>query len=375
MSGGAVVVGGGLAALEIALALSRERPRMRVTVISRETVVPYRPWLIHLPAGGSPPPMIPFARLLDSAGVHVIRASAAAADIDRRRVDLDSGGSVEYEQLVVATGAAADRERVPGAHGNALFPCDLADVQEFAARISEGKRVVVVFGWERPGPGIEYAAWIARYRHGVQLTAIDGDGTLRRRFGEKATARLKELFEARGARLVTSQAVERIGRGIVELHGGETVAADVIGVAAPLRGITDWLPRDLVDLVGRLRVDSAMAAVPGVYGIGDVVAVPDGYRLSPTLFSIRATARGVARNVTGTIRGATPSAVLKPGQPDMMGPDLAGTALLVRDRRLVLSGRLPLLLGSIMQRRYLRSRSARLNESRNTKKVTVPDHS
>ena len=47
------------------------------------------------------------------------------------------------------------------------------------------------------------------------------------------------------------------------------------------------------------------------------------------------------------LRGAAPLPVLKPGKPDMNGPDLAGTALLVRERRLILSGRLPLLLGSL----------------------------
>jgi hypothetical protein len=42
----------------------------------------------------------------------------------------------------------------------------------------------------------------------------------------------------------------------------------------------------------------------------------------------------------------------------MMGPDLAGAGLLVRDRRLVLRGRLPLMIRSAGERRYLRSRSA-----------------
>jgi NADH dehydrogenase FAD-containing subunit len=358
VTGAAVVVGGGFAALEIALALRSQRPAIPVTVISSETHLTYRPWLIRVPARGAPPPVIPFARLLIAAGVELIASSATGADIEARRVVLDSGSEIEYGQLVVATGAVADRSRIPGARDHALFPCDLADAAEFAARVAQSNiHVVVVFGWERPGPGLEYAAWIAAHRPGAKVTTIDGDGTLARRFGDRATAHVRSLFERRGAQLITEGAVERIGHGTVEV-GGRVVVADVIAVAAPLRGTTAWLPPALVDEHAMLRVDNTMAATAGVFGLGDVVAVPEGYRLPPALRSIQATASGVASNVAGALRGDSPKPILRPGGPDVMLPDLAGTAMLVRERRLLLSGRLPLLLRSSAERRYLRSRNA-----------------
>ncbi len=101
-----------------------------------------------------------------------------------------------------------------------------------------------------------------------------------------------------------------------------------------------------------------MAAAAAVWGIGDVVAVPEGYRLPPALRSIQATASGVANNVARALRGDSAKPILRPGGPDMMLPDLAGTAVLVRECRLLLSGRLPLLLRSSGERRYLRSRNA-----------------
>lgn len=358
ITGGAVVIGGGFAALEIALALRSQRPAFPVKVISRETELIYRPWLIHVPAGGAPPPVIPFARLLAAAGAEVIAGKAARAEVEARRIVLESGTQIEYGQLVVASGAVADRDRIPGARDHALFPCDLADATEFAARItSSGLHVMVIFGWERPGPGLEYAAWIAARRPGVKVTAIDGDDTMARRFGGRATARIRAILERRGAQLITEGPVQRIREGTIEV-GGRVVLGDVIAVAAPLRGTTDWLPPALVDERGMLRVDSAMAAAAGVFGIGDVVSVPEGYRLPPALRSIQATARGVARNVVGALGGGAPKPILRAGSPDTMLPDLAGTGVLVRDRRLLLSGRLPLLLRSSAERRYLRRRSA-----------------
>ncbi len=352
-----VVVGGGFGALEVTLALKVVDSQVSVSVISSETAIAYRPMLIRVPAGGPQPPTIPFAELLTRAGVEIITDRAATADLEKRRLVLESGLEVEYDQLLVATGAVADRDRVTGARAHALFPCDAADAAEFAAQVGAGaKEVAVIFGWERPGPGLEYAASIAAHRPGARVTAIDGDGTLERRFGPKATAWLRRLFESRGARLIEGP-VERIGEGRVDAAGG-SVAADVIALATPLRGSADWLPAHLLDATGRMRVDPAMAATAGVFGIGDVVAAPDGYRLPPALRSIQATSRGVARNVVRALRGEAPQAVLTPGRPDMMLPDLAGVALLVRDRRLVLSGRLPLLLRSMSDRRYLRSRGA-----------------
>jgi NADH dehydrogenase FAD-containing subunit len=358
MTPGVVVVGGGFGALETSLALRKLRADVSVTVVSSETHVAYRPWLIKVPAGGPQPPVIPFASLLASAGIETISDRAAGVDLDARRVTLQSGAAVSYGQLVVATGAVADRDRIPGARAHALFPCDLEDVAEFAARVFSGTRhVAVVFGWERPGPGLEYAAWIAAHRPGVRVTAIDADGTLARRFGERATAHIARLFERRGGRLMSEGSVVRIDASGVVL-ATRTVEADLIAVAAPLRGCTEWLPPDLLDARGMLKVDSAMAAALGVTGIGDVAAVPAGYRLPPTLQSIRNTARGIAGNVLRALDGAALQPVLRPGQPDLVGPDLAGDAVLVRDRRLVMSGRIPLLIRSLMDRSYLRSRRA-----------------
>jgi NADH:ubiquinone reductase (H+-translocating) len=355
---GLVVVGGGFAALEIALALKKQDHSIPITVITSETEIVYRPWLIRVPAGGPRPPVIPLARLLASAGVDIVQGRATGVDLEQRQVTLDSGATVDYAQLIVATGAVADRGRVPGAEEHALFPCDLGDATDFAARVStRASHVAVVFGWERPGPGLEYAAWIAAHRPAVRVTAIDGDDTMARRFGTKATARVRMLFEQRGAQLITAGRVRRIGAGTVELEGS-LVSADVIAVVAPLRGVTEWLPQTLLDEHGRLRVDRAMAAGGGVFGIGDVVAVPEGFRLPPALRSIQATAPGIARNVARALAGTTTQPVLRPNQPDTMLPDLAGAAVLVRDRRLLLRGRLPLLLRSATERRYLRSRSA-----------------
>lgn len=358
MKADVVVVGGGLAALEVALALRKHRRDLSIAVVSTETEVTYRPRLVRVPAGGAAAPVIPFGELLAGAGVDLIAGAAVSASFDARQIVLGSGLAVDYGQLVVATGAVADRDRLPGGREHALFPCDIADVNEFAARVDAGaRRVAVVFGWERPGPGLEYAAYIAARRSPVTVIAIDADGTLDSRFGDRATARIRAILERRGGQLISAGPVTRIGDGGVELNG-RSVAAEVVALVAPLRGGTSWLPQAFLDEHGMLRVDTSMAAAAGVFGIGDVVAVPEGYRLRPSLMSIRATAAPIAANVVRALEGVPLKPVLRPDAPDLAGPDLAGAAVLVRNRRLVMSGRLPLLFLSISNGRYLRLRRA-----------------
>ena len=341
MSRSVTVVGGGFAALEVALALKKSDPGIPVTVLSREKVTVYRPLLIRQPAGEPPPPVIPFARLLDAAGVELQDALVTAADLDACRLTLDTGAHLEYDQLIVATGASADRDRVPGARGRAIFPCDLDGAEQLSeATAGGGRRLAIVFGWERPGPGLEYAAWIAARRPDVPLMVIDGDGVLESRFGPRATAWLEALFKRRGAQLMAGRRIERVTDEGVELDGA-TIASEVVALASPLRGNTGWLSGSLLNDRGLLRVDANLAAAENVFGIGDVVAPLDGHPLAPALMSIRRLAPRLARSIAEVRGGGKPKRLLRPGRPPAMLPDLCGTALLVRDRRMLTSGRLP----------------------------------
>lgn len=358
MSRPVVVVGGGFAALEFALTLKKVDAAIPVTVVSRETATVYRPLLIRQPADGSAAPVVPFATLLADAGVTLVDAIATAADVDRQRLSLDTGAELDYDPLVVATGACADRDRIPGAREHAIFPCDLDGAERLAEAVAAGSpRVAIVFGWERPGPGLEYAAWIAARRPDVRLDVVDGDGTLDRRVGPRATAWLEQLFRRRGARLVAGRGLERVTDRGIELHG-IGIEADVVALAAPIRGVAGWLPPALLDAHGRLRVNRSLAAAPGVFGLGDVLAEPPGVALAPTLMAIRKLAPRLARSVAAVRAGRSPAQVLGPAGPSMMLPDLCGTAMFVRDRRLLMTGPVPRWLRSSAERRYLRARAA-----------------
>jgi len=74
--------------------------------------------------------------------------------------------------------------------------------------------------------------------------------------------------------------------------------------------------------------------------------------------AIRSLAPRLARSVVAAQAGKSPVRLLGPARPPMLLPDLCGTAMLVRNRRLLMTGRLPHWLRSSSERRYLRARAA-----------------
>lgn len=64
---------------------------------------------------------IALAPLAAAAGVRLVDASAAGLDAARRQVLLADGRRIEYDLLSIGSGAAMDRERLPGARAHALF--------------------------------------------------------------------------------------------------------------------------------------------------------------------------------------------------------------------------------------------------------------
>src|SRR5215471_14379979 len=115
-----VILGGGAAGLAAAEMLRREGYDGRVTMISADESAPYdRPNLSKdYLAGNAPDDWIPLRppdfykeKQIDL----VLSSRATGLDAGRKRVQLDSGRSLDFEALLIATGAEPVRLRIDGA--------------------------------------------------------------------------------------------------------------------------------------------------------------------------------------------------------------------------------------------------------------------
>lgn len=272
-----VIVGASLAGAKAAETLREEGFGGRVVLVGDEPDRPYE----------RPPLSKGYLRgesAFDEAAVHeagfyagqaielITSTRVASIDLEARRVELDRGDSLGFDQLLLTTGAEPRRLRVEGA--------DLAGIHYLRSRAScdalrealaQGSRVVVVgAGWI----GTEVAA--SARQLGKEVALVEASSVpLERVLGAEVGAMFAELHADHGVELHLGTGVDRFaGGGSVEevvLEDGSRIAGDVFVVGV---GVT---PRTKLAEAAGLAVDNGVlvdahleTGVPGVFAAGDV---------------------------------------------------------------------------------------------------------
>ncbi|TLS42961.1 hypothetical protein FE633_27745 [Streptomyces montanus] len=362
------VVGGGAAGVDAAAAVRRHAPGASVALISPEPDLLYRPWLVYLPAAAVPAKdlSIPLSGISSRHGFEHVQDGVSAVDMEAGELVLAATGErLGYGQLILAPGAPADRQRIPGSDAHALFPCDPAEAQQLLDRLKALTAGTVAFllTGERIGPGLEYAGWVARAmrtagRKDVSVIAVDHGDAMDRQFGTKAADRLVSVADSVGVHVVRNADVERIDEGGLVL-AGSTVSADLVSVTSPLCGPDLGLPTELLDDHGLLRVDTTLA-VPGLHNVfaaGDFSSVQGtAFELPKTWIMARLQAETAGRNAAAALGGVSPAGLDMRRAARMAAlsmPDVGGRTLFVRNRKPVAGGRWPLKLRYRMDAKYL----------------------
>lgn len=281
-----VVVGASLAGLRAIEAARSGGFDGSITLIGMEPHLPYdRPplskaYLDELPDGSAPTSTRfrteeTFRNELD---VHLILGvPATGLDTDARVVTLGDGRTVEYDALVIATGA--DARRLPGTEGlegvHTLRTLD--DAIAVRAALEERARTVVV------GAGFigSEVASGARKR-GLSPIVIEALPTpLVRAVGEEMGATLASLHTRNGTDLRCGVGVARIeGDGHVErvvLDDGTVIPADLVVVGAGAVPGVAWLEESGLTLDNGIVCDENLwTGAEAVYAAGDVARWHNG---------------------------------------------------------------------------------------------------
>ena len=149
--------------------------------------------------------------------------TATALDLGARQVALADGGTVRYDRLLLATGAAPRRLSVPGADlEGVVYLRRVGDSERLAEALRGGGRVVIVgAGWI----GLEVAA--AAREFGCEVTVIEPEaGALHRHLGPELGGMFADLHREHGV-------VFRFGESVTELRGsGGKVASATTSAGA-----------------------------------------------------------------------------------------------------------------------------------------------
>jgi 3-phenylpropionate/trans-cinnamate dioxygenase ferredoxin reductase component len=275
-----VIVGASLAGAKAAETLREEGFAGKVVLLGTETERPYeRPPLSKGYLLGKDDKSVIYVHEENWYAGHDVelRLGVTATALDRaaKQVALDTGETVPYDRLLLATGSSPRRMRAPGGDlGGVLYLRTAGDSERLRAAITGGARVVIVGGgWI----GLEVAA--AARESGSEVTVVEPEQTpLHRALGPE----LGEVF----AGLHTDHGVRfRFGESVTEFAGsggqvaeavtssGERLPADVVVVGIGVVPNTGLAEAAGLEVSNGVVVDAALrSADPDIFAAGDVAA-------------------------------------------------------------------------------------------------------
>ena len=208
-----------------------------------------------------------------------IGSRVTAVDPAGRTITLDDGSTQDYDNLLIATGAAPVGLPVPGT--------DLPGVQSLWTLADTAGLLEATEGLENPRVTMIGAGFIgfimlnAMYKRGWQLTVVEREANvLPRMLDADAASVVEDWLAERGVTLHTGAGVEGIVEGedgsrVVQLAGGTLVEADVVIIATGIRPNIDLAEAAGIETDQGIIVDSRMkTSADGVYAGGDVAQGP-----------------------------------------------------------------------------------------------------
>jgi ferredoxin-nitrate reductase len=317
-----VVVGGGMAGMATVEALlgHADAADWEITIVGAEPVAPYnRVLLSSLLAGavGEPQLALRHPQWLERRGVG-LRLGVAVRHIDTqaRTVELADGETLDYDDLVLATGSRPFVPPIPGAElaGVQVFRT-LADVHAIAADAATARRAVVIGGGLL---GLEAARGLRE--HGVHVTVVHlADRLMEQQLDAPASSMLARTL--RGLRIATRTATrteallaDDDGRvRAVALEGGEELRTDMVVITAGVRPEVDLARTSGLEVERGILVDDELrTSAPGVRAVGECAEHRGAlYGLwAPLLEQAKTCGASLAARPTA-FHGASPATTLK----------------------------------------------------------------
>ncbi|MCK8643990.1 NAD(P)/FAD-dependent oxidoreductase [Mycobacterium colombiense] len=280
-----VIVGGGLAAAKAVEALRDNNFDGHIVVFADEEHLPYeRPPLSKEYLAGKKSLTDFTVRNSDWYRDNNVdlRLGTRVSDLDAagHTVGLADGTTVGYDKLLLATGSASRRPRIPGSDaGGVHYLRTYEDAVALDSVLTEGASLAVVgAGWI----GLEVAAG-ARQR-GVDVTVIEAARQpLLAALGETVGEVFATLHREHGVDLRLETEVEEITQANGAANGaatgvrtrdGATIAADAVLVAVGARPNTELAAQAGLSMGdGGVLVDASLrTSDPDIYAVGDIAA-------------------------------------------------------------------------------------------------------
>jgi len=274
----AAIVGGGAAGLAAAAELRRQGFAGKLVMLSAEDAAPLdRPNLSKdYLAGGAPEEWLPLRpeNFYSENGIDLrLGAVAKGLDAKARRLTLADGSALEFDRLLLATGAEPVRLQIPGAelpHVRTLR--SLADCREIIARATKARRVVVLGA---SFIGLEVAASLRARGLEVHVAAPEKI-PMERVLGAEIGAFVRKLHEEHGVIFHLEDVATAIDERRVTLKSGKSLEAELVVAGVGVRPRLELAEKAGLAMDRGVLVDAFLeTSAPGIYAAGDIARWPD----------------------------------------------------------------------------------------------------
>ncbi len=277
-----LIVGGGVGALEAALALHNlAGDKAQVEVCAGRGDFVYRPFAVGEPYGASRVLRYGLEQLLERCDAEFRLENVGWIDTVLRCAHTHDGHELPYDYLIVACGARL-LWSLPGAT-TFWGVADEGEVQEVVNRLREGRLRRLVFtmpgghGWALPAYELALLAATEMKRSsvtGTRLTIVTPEDRPLQIFGRRASEQVADLLADNAIDVIVGTHPVKYEHGMLSIVPGEAVEADAVISLPRLEGRhIEGLP---YDAAGFIPIDdhSRIVGADRAYAVGDVTNFP-----------------------------------------------------------------------------------------------------
>jgi sulfide:quinone oxidoreductase len=312
------VLGGGVGGTLVANLLDRSLGRdVHITVVDPTGMHDYQPGYLYVALGQARGHWLSREeRSLLRRGVDLAIEEAVRIHPDAGTIQLERGGSLSWDYLVIATGARLVPDQIPGLTEGSFDFYSLAGAERLAqelGRFRGGRIKVGIAGipYKCPPAPVEFTFMVDGYLRERDLrdrSEVELLSPLNRAFTiESASKLIQPIMRSRGIGLTTFFNVEAVDPSahVVESLEGEKQEYDLLVLVPPHEGAEVVKTSNLGDSSGWLPTDRTTLNVNGydnVFALGDATDLPISKSGSTAHFE----APVIASRIASLVKGTTP---------------------------------------------------------------------
>ncbi|MBS0204579.1 MAG: FAD-dependent oxidoreductase [Planctomycetes bacterium] len=289
-----LVLGGGFGGLEALFYLKYQLgDRADLTLVSDEPKFFFKPNTIYIPFGQAPEKFeVDLSRPLKKQSIHFVNSTVESVDPDKHAV-ITRSGNLNYDYLVIATGAKMRSKEIPGLYEHAITvwtPDDMLRLRDRIAwakeRAAGNNRTRFVFlippNNRCSGPLYEMVMMLDTHlrqsgcRDLVDLVYATKEEAYIEAFGPRLNTVVADEFRTRNIEGHTGYVVTGIEPGMISFQNGEKLAYDVLVSFPPYVASTLFEQLPSTER-GFIEVENDSRRVRGqdrIFAVGDAANFP-----------------------------------------------------------------------------------------------------